>query len=106
MCGPQLSRKSNFAFWLRAGHTRPYGVLYFFLIKRETKAAAIHGPNASTSHQPAVGINRVYHARAGFSSMPVNSVGTPPTLSGSMRSPVTHLPPRSNVYTPGAVAVA
>ena len=29
--------------------------------------------------------------------MPVNSVGTPPTLSGSMRSPVTHCPPKSNV---------
>ena len=60
-------------------------------------AAATAGTNASTSHQPAVGTKRVYHGRGGFRSMPVNSVGTPPTLSGSMRSPVTHCPPKSNV---------
>ena len=75
-------------------------VCSFFIKKEQTAlaiAAATAGTNASTSHQPAVGTKRVYHGRGGFRSMPVNSVGTPPTLSGSMRSPVTHCPPKSNV---------
>ncbi len=33
MCGPQLSRKSDFAFSRGPGMPGPYGVLYFFFIK-------------------------------------------------------------------------